>query len=168
MKHLPLISLAVLCVGSLSGNAIALSPSQNSMSLDGQNEMMPPAQSMLPKHADFPPPAPRRPDFSGFPTPEELARLAPPEPLTEAKIRQRFAEQREILQKAIEQDRKRAQKYARDFARYQKYQAQQLADIMAQAEQHRQQMLKRLDQREQRVLQNFRQHKQPAAVTKTQ
>ncbi len=167
MKQLPLISLAFLCASSLSGNAMALSLSENGMPLADHDEMTPPAQSMPLMRADFPPPAPQRPDFSDFPTPEELARLAPPEPLTEAKIRQRFAEQREILQKAIEQDRKRAEKYARDFARYQKYQAQQLADIMAQAEKHRDQMLKRLDQREQQVLENFRQHKQPEAATKT-
>lgn len=151
------IVVAALCAGSLASGAFAQTRPMPENTLQGSDKIMP---GSMPKPLFTPPPAFERPAFPDFPTPQELARMAPPEPMSEAKIKQRFAEQRELLQKAIEQDRKRAEKYARDFDRYQKYQAKQLARIMADAERQRELMLKHLDQREQRVLENFRQQQQ--------
>ncbi len=105
--------------------------------------------------------------FPDFPTLEQLKRMVPPEPLTIEKIKQRFTEKREKLKKMIEQDRKRAEQYARDFDRYQKYQALQLAKIMAQAEQQRERMLDRLAEREQQVLKSFKQKDQVPAEAET-
>ena len=168
-----LIALAITSASMLAASAYAQSMPDN-MPMNGdmphhgmmiQDEMM---QQATAQPFFTPPPTPERPSFAEFPTPDELSRLVPPEPLTEVKIKQRFANQRETLQKAIAQDRKRAEQYARDFARYQKYQAEQLANIMAAAEKQRELMLKRLDQREQRVLENFRQRNQPVEVGKAQ
>jgi len=150
-----LIVVAALCAGSRASGAFAQTRPMPGNMPQGADKIMP---GSLPKPLFTPPPAAKRPVIPDFPTPQELARITPPEPMTEAKIKQRFAEQREVLQTAIERDRKRAEKYARDFDRYQKYQAQQLARIMADAERQRESMLKHIDQREQRVLENFRQH----------
>lgn len=97
-----------------------------------------------------------------FPSAQELARMAPPEPMTEEKIKQRFARQKADLQASIERDRKAAEKYASDFARLQKYQADRLAEMMARAEERREQMMQRLQQREDQVLQQFREQQAPA------
>jgi hypothetical protein len=101
---------------------------------------------------------PERPSqfMPAFPSPEELSRIAPPEPMTEEKIKQRFAKQKEDLQANLDRDRKAAEKYAADFARFQKYQADRLTEIMARAEERRGQMLQRLEEREKRVLLQFR------------
>ena len=87
--------------------------------------------------------------------------MTPPEPMTEEKIRQRYAKIKENILKSNEQDRKEAEKYARDFAKYQKYQAEQLRKIMAQAEQQRSNMLTKIAQQEQRALERFRQQHVP-------
>lgn len=118
-------------------------------------------QQQAMKHPAFKAPvAQQRPVFDEFPTPEELARMTPPEPVTEDKIRQRFAKQKARVEKIIAQDRKRAEKYAKDFARFQKHQADQLAKIMAKAEQQREIMFNNISKREQQVLETFRQRKQ--------
>ncbi|MBT3203608.1 MAG: hypothetical protein HOM14_01730 [Gammaproteobacteria bacterium] len=103
-----------------------------------------------------PAPMPKRPPFTEFPTPDELARMTPPEPMTEDKIKARFAKRKAQVEKTVAHDRKHAEKYAKDFARFQKHQADQLAKIMARAEKQREAMLNRIDKREQRVLENFR------------
>ena len=123
---------------------------------------MPPADMPYPMHhQDFRRP-PMPPQFMPeFPSPEELSRMTPPEPLTEEKIRQRFARQKANLQESLERDRKAAEKYASDFARMQKYQADRLAEIMADAEKRREMMLQRLEQREQELLEQFRQQQAP-------
>jgi hypothetical protein len=112
-----------------------------------------------------------RPDMSprmmpDFPSPEELERMAPPQPLTEEIIKQRFAKRKAALEENLDRDRKAAEKYAQDFARYQKYQADRLAEIMAEAEKRREAMLQRLEQHEQQMLEDFRsQQQQPDATT---
>ncbi len=101
------------------------------------------------------PPMPR-PKFIEFPTSEELSMMTPPEPITEEMIKKRFAKQKARVEKAVAFDRKQAEKYAKDFARYQKYQADQLAKIMAKAEKQRQKMIDRVDEQEKRALENFK------------
>ncbi len=166
MNSKSLLALALFGASSLASSASAQTI-DNASTMPGNmpNDAMMMHQSMP---IFTPPPTPERPSFAEFPTPDELARLVPPEKLTDQKIKQRFANQRDLLQKAIEQDRKRAEQYARDFARYQKYQAEQLASMMSAAEKQRELMLKRLDQREQRVLENFRQRNQPVEASKAQ
>ncbi len=122
----------------------------NGPMMHGQ-DMRPPMRPPEFKRPDMPPRF--TPDF---PSPQELARMAPPEPMTEEKIKQRFAKQKEDLQANLDRDRKAAEKYAADFARFQKYQADRLTEIMARAEERRGQMLQRLEEQEKRVLLQFR------------
>lgn len=102
--------------------------------------------------------------FTHFPTPDELARLAPsePEPLTEQKIKQQFAQRKAKLSEALDKDRQAADQYAKDFARYQKHQANSLIQLMAKAEKQRVKVLEDLDAQEQRVLQQFQQRQTEA------
>lgn len=111
----------------------------------------------------MPPPAEAPMKFADFPSAEELARMTPPKPMTEEKIKQRFAQRKTMLNKVLEKDRKAAEKYAQEFSRYQKHQSDSLAQLMARAEKRREQMLQRLDEQEQRVLENFRKRTAPAA-----
>jgi predicted acylesterase/phospholipase RssA len=99
--------------------------------------------------SDAPPMMPR------FPTPEELQQMMPPEPLTEEQIRQRFEERKQFITEMMERDRKAAERYAQDFARYQKYQSEQLAEIMKRAEAHRKAVLERLDRELEQALKRF-------------
>lgn len=118
-------------------------------------------------HPDFQRPQ-RPPRFmTEFPSPDELARMAPPEPMTEEKIKQRFAKQKADLEANLERDRKAAERYAKDFARLQKFQADRLAEIMAKAEERRVEMLQRLEQQEKQVLEQFRQQQTPKKVDST-
>ncbi len=111
----------------------------------------------------FTPPAPpARMSMPEFPTPEELAEMAPPEPLTEEKIKEQFAKRKAKMTEILERDRKAAEKYAQDYARLQKHQADSLAEIMAKAEQRRQDILQRIDQMEQKVLERFKQNQAAA------
>ena len=109
-----------------------------------------------------PPPVEAPMKFADFPSAEELARMTPPKPMTEEKIKQRFAQRKTMLNKVLEKDRKAAEKYAQEFSRYQKHQSDSLAQLMARAEKRREQMLQRLDEQEQRVLENFRKRTAPA------
>ncbi len=138
-----------------------------------------PMPRMMDNGMPFPPPAPAKrqfappampeppvaidnapPTMSRFPTPEELQRMMPPEPLTEEQIRQRFEERKKFITEMMERDRKAAEKYAQDFARYQKYQSEQLAEIMKRAEAHRKAVLERLDRELEQALQRFRERQQ--------
>lgn len=95
-------------------------------------------------------------NYPGFPSPEQLARMTPPDSkMTEEKIRQHFAKRKEQMTESMERDRKDAENYARDFARMQKFQSDRLAKIMANAEKQREEMLKRLDAQEKHMLENF-------------
>ncbi len=99
---------------------------------------------------------PNRPPLPRFPTIEELDRLSPPEPMTEEKIKERFAAQKARITESIERDREAAKKYAEDFARMQKHQADRLAELMDKAEKRRGEILTRIDEQEQRALIYFR------------
>lgn len=157
MKKTTLISAALLATFSFTGTSFAQNPQsmpdhgnmQHHMSSPMQHQNMPPA-------AFKPAGAPPRPAFTEFPTPEELARMTPPEPMTEEKIKQHFAKRIARINETIALDRKRAEKYAKDFARYQKHQADQLAKIMAKAENQRERLLNRIKKHEQKALENFR------------
>ena len=134
---------------------------QNSQAMPVQNQMqqhmnMPMHQQNMQRPAFKAPTAPQRPSFSEFPTPEELSRMTPPEPMTAEKIKQRFAKRKARIAETIAHDRKQAERYAKDFARFQKHQADQLAKIMARAEKNREALLTRINKREQQVLENFR------------
>jgi uncharacterized membrane-anchored protein YhcB (DUF1043 family) len=88
--------------------------------------------------------------------------------MTEAKIKERFAKRKAAMTEMMERDRKAAEKYAQDYARLQKHQADTLAEIMANAEKRREDMLKRIDDMEKKVLQRFQESKaaeqKPAAA----
>ncbi len=97
------------------------------------------------------------PMMARFPTPQELQQLTPPEPLTEEQIRKRFEQRKKYIREMMERDRKAAEKYAQDFARYQKYQAEQLAEMMKRAEEHRKAVLERIDREMEQALKQFQQ-----------
>ena len=80
--------------------------------------------------------------------------------LSEDKIKERFAAERERLQKTLENDRKAAEDYAKDFDRMQKFQAEQLAKMMAEAEKRREAMMNMLNEREQAMLARFKQEQE--------
>ena len=143
MNKKSLVSVALLATFSFTNHAFAQNP--NIQPIQQHQNNMPAQHQVMP-----------RPSFSDFPTPEELARMTPPEPITEEKIKKRFAKHRARVEETIAFDRKQAEKYAKDFARYQKHQADQLAKIMARAEKQREQLLNRVNQYEQRALENFR------------
>ena len=94
--------------------------------------------------------------FSDFPTVEELSRMVPSEPLTEDRIKKRFADRKAKLKKLLDQDRQAAVKYAQDFSKYQKQQSDNLVKLMARAEKRRTAILKNLEAQEQRILEQFR------------
>jgi hypothetical protein len=160
MKKMTLISASALAVLTVSGVLHAQQPSP----AFEPHPMMPMMHGENMPHPMYHPEF-DRPDMSprmmpGFPSPEELARMAPPEPMTEEKIKQRFEKHKAALQESLDRDRKAAEKYAQDFARFQKYQADRLAEIMADAEKRREAMMQRLEQQEQRVLEDFRSQQQ--------
>lgn len=157
MNKATLYSIAMLATYSIAGNSFA----QNSQAMPGHQQMqhhmnMPMHQQNMKPPAFKNPGMPQRPTFSEFPTPDELARMTPPEPMTEEKIKQRFEKRKARIAEHIQMDRKQAEKYAKDFARFQKHQADQLAKIMARAEKSREDLLARINKREQQALENFR------------
>jgi len=134
----------------ISAVLVLFNPAQAQMAPHSQDY-----ESMKPPHF-MPPQSPAPKPFTEFPTADELARMAPPEPMTEEKIKQRFAKEKAFLTKALDKDRQAAVKYAQDFSRYQKHQSDSLVKLMSRAEKRREQMLKRLEDREQQVLEHFR------------
>jgi hypothetical protein len=152
MQKTLLIPVTLVAVATWGSNAIAqpMYPDNPDM------RPMPPKMMKHPMpHPRFAPPRMERPPMPEFPSAEQLARMAPPEPITAEQIKERFAKRRAAMEKSMDRDRKAAEKYAKDFARLQKYRADRLAEIMAQAEERRQEVLKRLDEQEQAVLQRF-------------
>lgn len=100
--------------------------------------------------------APGGQHYPGYPTPEQLARMAPPEStMTQESIKKHFAKRKAMMTESVERDRKDAEKYAQDFARMQKFQADRLAKMMANAEKQREAMLKRIDAQEKHMLEKF-------------
>ncbi len=151
-----LSSVALLAALSLANTTMAQNSHNMSMHEQMQQHKAMQEQHQFMRHPGFNPPAvPNRPAFSEFPTPDELARMTPPEPMTAEKIKKHFAKHKARIEETIARDRKQAEKYAKDFSRYQKHQADQLAKIMAKAEKQREAMLNRLGKREQRALENF-------------
>ncbi len=98
--------------------------------------------------------------FPNFPTPQELEQMTPPEPMTIEKIKQQFSLHRKNLLKAIEEDKKAADKYARDFARYQEHQAKLLKTILDNASKQRLLAIQRLNQREEQAMAHFIKNRQ--------
>lgn len=96
------------------------------------------------------------PQLMDFPTPEEMAKMKPASQVTEETIKQRFAEQKEILQKQLDKDRAAADEYAKNFAEYQKLRADQLAQIMKRAEISRQAVMIQLEEAEKNALAKFK------------
>ena len=166
MKFTILYTSTLVATIGLSGTALAQAPTMQGevKSYQGMpRQTSAPRQIM--KHPQYtPPPVAQRPAFVDFPTPQELARMTPPDPLTEQTIKQHFTKMKERAEKINAQDRKQAEKYAHDFARYQKFQAEQLKKMMDRAEQQRARILARIEEREQRMLEHFRelQNPQPA------
>ena len=131
-------------------------------SMPQQNGMM---QSMPGGHEMSLPGMTGNQSFPDFPTPDQLANMIPPEPMSAGKIMSRFAKRKTLLSESLDRDRQSAEKYARDFAKYQKHQAEMLAEIMSKAEKRRQQMLQRLDLDEKHALAQFEKYQQPSAFT---
>ncbi len=145
-----ILSAAIASALLVSGSIQAQS-GQNTAAQEGKPL---PQQAM--QHPYFAPPMPpKRIPMPKFPTAQELEKMAPPEPLTEEKIKERFAKRKARINETLERDRKAAEKYAQDYARLQKHQADSLAELMARAEKRREAILKRIDEMEQRVLQRF-------------
>ncbi len=159
-KHLlPAAVIALLGIGGASAQNAPGAAMQRMMD-NGQpfpppppmkRRFAPPAMPEPPVGIDNAPPMMPR-----FPTPEELQQLVPPEPLTEEQIRKRFEERKQFISEMMERDRKAAEQYAKDFARYQKYQSEQLAEIMKRAEAHRQAVLERIDRELEQALKRFK------------
>jgi len=165
MKPIHLYTSAIVASFAIAGNVFA----QTSSMSPYQGMQNPTSATRQPiQRPDFMAPDFNAPAFANFPTPEEMARMTPPEPMTEERIRQRYAKIKENIQKSNEQDRKEAEKYAQDFSKYQKYQAEQLRKIMAQAEQQRSNMLTKIAQQEQRALERFRQQQKPQTIEPAQ
>ena len=157
MNKTTLYSAAFLVAYSFSSTSFAQSP--QAMPMQGsmpQHMNMPMHQQNMKPPAFNSQKAAQRLSFSEFPTPDELSRMTPPEPMTEEKIKQRFEKRKARIAETIAHDRKQAEKYAKDFARFQKHQSDQLAKIMARAEKNREALLTRINKREQQVLENFR------------
>ena len=142
-------------IAASAASLIMVSPLTSAQSPYPEGRPMTPPPMMMQKPM-------QRPPMPEFPSPQALARMAPPEPMTEEKIKQRFAKQLADLEERLERDRKAAEKYAKDFARLQKFRADRLAEIMADAEERRQGMVKRLKEQEQNILQRFREHQNGA------
>jgi len=104
--------------------------------------------------------------FPNFPTPQELEQMTPPEPMTAEKITQQFSLHRKNLHKAIEEDKKAADKYARDFARYQQHQAKLLKTILDNASKQRLLAIQRLNQREEQAMAHFIKNQQETTNNK--
>ena len=152
-----LILTLIVSAAWLPGTVLADSFDYPPPMWDSMSENMPMHDMRYPpRNRRFLPPPPG-PDFSDFPTVEELARMTPPEPVTEETIKSRFSQRKEQLKKFMEQDRKAAVKYAQDFSKYQKQQADNLVKLMAMAEKRRTAILKQLEEQEQIVLERFRQ-----------
>ena len=161
-------SATIIAIFSLPHSAFAQSPGQMPghpmpySSMHQQGGMMP----SMPKGQEMSLPVmPGSQSFPDFPTPDQLANMIPPEPMTVEKIKSRFAKRKSLLSESMDRDRKSAEKYARDFAKYQKHQAETLAEIMSQAEKRRQQMLQQLELDEQHALSQFEQFQQHAENT---
>ena len=152
-----------LLLAALASGLIAGAPAQAQPPYPGADDMHARPDSrgaMMPPRMPRMAPPSRMPPAHQFPSPDELARMVPPEPLTEEQIRERFASQRAQLKEMIERDREAATRYAQDFAKYQKQQSDMLARMMSRAEKKREAMLKALDSSEQMVLERFRQYQQ--------
>ena len=150
---------------TFSFNVMAQAPAQTYMPQHPMHQKTMPMQGNMP----FPSPMENQNGFSNmpfpnFPTPEEMAKLTPPEPMTIDKIKSRFAQRKTMLTESLERDRKSAEKYARDFAKYQKHQADMLAEIMAKAEQRRNDMLVGLENQEKDALVQFEEYQQQKSV----
>lgn len=76
-------------------------------------------------------------------------------PLTEEIIKKRFGHQLAITKRQMAVDKKQAEVYAANFARYQKAQAEALKQMMAQSEKQRQMIIKRLEIQQQILLEQF-------------
>ena len=183
-KTLPLytLSAAVIALFAASSSALAQSPYQSPMynpmihspsmgsPMQHQGGMMP---AMPQGHSMDMPGMPGNQSFPDFPTPEQLSNMVPPEPMTAEKIKDRFAKRKAMLTESLERDRKSAEKYAQNFARYQKHQAETLASIMKKAEERRQQTLENLEQQEKHALAKYAEFQQksdqaPAAPIATE
>ncbi len=163
-----MLSAAITAAMLTSSAGLAQAPQQpqpGAANAPMGNPMMQPGMN---RQRFTPPTPPARLPMPEFPTPEELSEMAPPEPLTEEKIKERFAKRKAKMTEILNRDRKAAEKYAQDYARLQKHQADSLADIMAKAEKRREAILQRIDQMEQKVLERFKQNqaaeKQEAAA----
>ena len=158
MHFKTLISAAVIMLMSHAGSVQAMPP-QSGYDMPEHKSM----HAAKKPHRNMPRPKYKRPTKPAFPSAEQLSRMLPPEPVTEEAIKKRFAEQRAHLTEELERDRKAAEEYAKDFARMQKYRAEQLAEMMARAEKRREAVVQRLNEREQAILERFRQRQQPEA-----
>ena len=82
--------------------------------------------------------------------------------MSEKTIQEFYAKRRADLQERIEEDREAANEYAMEFEKLQKHESESLKRMMERAEQRYQAMLQRLDEKEKRALERFKQLNTPA------
>ncbi len=78
-----------------------------------------------------------------------------PQPMTEEILKQRLDMQLSMTKRQMAIDKKLANAYAANFARFQKQQAAALQQMMKQAEKQREYTLKRLEMQQQLILDSF-------------
>ena len=105
---------------------------------------------------------PRQPR-PAFPTPRQLDRMTPAEPMTEEAIKQYYAKRRANLNQRLEKDREAATSYSTDFEKLQKHESETLNKIMQRAEQRRERILKRLEEQEKLSLERFKKYQASSA-----
>ncbi|MDJ0833514.1 MAG: hypothetical protein QNJ69_08325 [Gammaproteobacteria bacterium] len=107
---------------------------------------------------------PRQPR-PAFPTPQQLERMKPAEPMNEATIKQYYAERRARMEDRLKRDREAASSYSTDFEKLQQHENETLKKMMDRAEKRREAMLKRLAEQEKRSLDRFKKYQESAAKT---
>jgi len=93
-------------------------------------------------------------------SPTHIPHYQTPKPMTEDVLKKRFDIQLKITKQQMAFDKRQADAYAANFARYQKQQADDLHKMMAQAEKQRQFTIKRLESQQQYFLTQFSKYQQ--------
>jgi len=137
-----------------TGSALLILVSSSVIQAQNQNHLM--MQQQMQSHQQM------QRDQMNFPSATEMRMMSP---MTEKKINERFAIQKANLQKIIDNDKKAAAKYAEDFAKYQKSQADQLKKMMTDADKQRAKTMENLELQHQMALQHLKkmqEHRQKA------
>ncbi len=162
-----MLSVAISAIFSVSAMAQAPSAADRSA---GAYYGYQPQKPMPPRYRqrDYQPRAykerrqPRQPR-PAFPSPQQLDRMKPVEPMTEETIKQYYSERRARMEERLKRDREAASSYSTDFEKLQQHENETLKKMMERAEQRREAMLKRLAEQEKRSLERFQKYQETAA-----